>query len=74
MSSDNSDLILNKREVETTLTVDDGAIGVIGGLLVFFLFPRKEREQELLAVYRTQDAEPASDPPAVPPETAPATR
>ena len=33
VSSDNSDLILNKREVETTLTVDDGAIGVIGGLL-----------------------------------------
>ena len=25
MSSDNSDLILNKREVETTVTVDDGA-------------------------------------------------
>jgi len=33
VSSDNSDLILNKREVETTLTLDDGAIGVIGGLL-----------------------------------------
>ena len=33
VSSDNSDLILNKRELETTLTVDDGAIGVIGGLL-----------------------------------------
>ncbi|PZQ61109.1 MAG: type II secretion system protein GspD [Sphingomonas taxi] len=33
VSSNNSDLILNKREVETTLTVDDGAIGVIGGLL-----------------------------------------
>ena len=33
VSNDNSDLILNKREVETTLTVDDGAIGVIGGLL-----------------------------------------
>ncbi len=33
VSSDNSDLILNKREVETVLTVDDGAIGVIGGLL-----------------------------------------
>ena len=33
VSTDNSDLILNKREVETTLTLDDGAIGVIGGLL-----------------------------------------
>ena len=28
-----SDLILNKREIETTLTVDDGQIAVIGGLL-----------------------------------------
>jgi general secretion pathway protein D len=33
VSSDNSDLILNKREVETTLTVDDGQIAVMGGLL-----------------------------------------
>ncbi|MBB3473250.1 general secretion pathway protein D [Sphingomonas sp. BK345] len=33
VSNNNSDLILNKREVETVLTVDDGAIGVIGGLL-----------------------------------------
>ncbi|MEG3124731.1 type II secretion system secretin GspD [Sphingomonas sp. GB1N7] len=33
VSGDNSDLILNKREVETTLTVDDGQIAVIGGLL-----------------------------------------
>ena len=33
VSSDNSDLILNKREVETTMTVDDGQIAVIGGLL-----------------------------------------
>ncbi|MBX9795565.1 type II secretion system secretin GspD [Sphingomonas sp.] len=33
VSQDNSDLILNKREVETTLTVDDGQIAVIGGLL-----------------------------------------
>jgi general secretion pathway protein D len=33
VSSDNSDLILNKREVETTLTLDDGSIGVIAGLL-----------------------------------------
>ena len=33
VSSGNSDLVLNKREVETTLTVDDGQIAVIGGLL-----------------------------------------
>jgi len=33
VSSDNSDLILNKREIETVLTVDDGQIAVIGGLL-----------------------------------------
>ncbi|HEU0043776.1 type II secretion system secretin GspD [Sphingomonas sp.] len=33
VSNDNSDLILNKREIETVLTLDDGAIGVIGGLL-----------------------------------------
>ncbi|THD36969.1 MAG: type II secretion system protein GspD [Sphingomonas sp.] len=33
VSNDNSDLILNKREVETVLTVDDGQIAVIGGLL-----------------------------------------
>jgi len=33
VSNDNSDLILNKREFETTLTVDDGQIAVIGGLL-----------------------------------------
>ena len=33
VAPDNSDLILNKREVETTLTLDNGAIGVIGGLL-----------------------------------------
>ena len=33
VASDNSDLIFNKREVETTMTVDDGQIAVIGGLL-----------------------------------------
>ena len=33
VSSKNDDLILNKREIETTLTVDDGQIAVIGGLL-----------------------------------------
>ncbi|MGR6328280.1 type II secretion system secretin GspD [Sphingomonas sp. XXL09] len=33
VSNDNSDLILNKRQVETTLTVDDGQIAVMGGLL-----------------------------------------
>lgn len=33
VSSNDGDLILNKREFETTLTVDDGAIAVIGGLL-----------------------------------------
>ena len=33
VSTDNSDLILNKREVENTLVLEDGAIGYIGGLL-----------------------------------------
>lgn len=33
VSNDNSDLVLNKREFQTTLTVDDGQIAVIGGLL-----------------------------------------
>ena len=33
VSSDNSDLILNKREVETVQTVDDGDIAVTSGLL-----------------------------------------
>ncbi|SMF78015.1 type II secretion system secretin GspD [Allosphingosinicella indica] len=33
VSSDFSDLILNKREIETTITVDDGDIVGIGGLL-----------------------------------------
>jgi general secretion pathway protein D len=33
VSSNNSDLILNKREVETIRTVDDGDIAVISGLL-----------------------------------------
>ena len=33
VSNDNSDLILNKREIETTLTVDEGQIAVMGGLL-----------------------------------------
>ncbi|MBN8807723.1 MAG: type II secretion system secretin GspD [Sphingomonas sp.] len=33
VSSDNSDLILNKRELETVQIVDDGRIAVIGGLL-----------------------------------------
>ncbi|KQM63687.1 type II secretion system protein GspD [Sphingomonas sp. Leaf17] len=33
VSSDNSDLILNKREAETTTIVDDGQIAVIAGLL-----------------------------------------
>ena len=33
VSSNNSDLILNKREIETTLTVDEGQIAVMGGLL-----------------------------------------
>lgn len=33
VSSRNSDLILNKRSFETTLTVDDGEIFAIGGLL-----------------------------------------
>ena len=29
---------------------------VLGALLIFFLFPRKEREQELLAQYQAEDA------------------
>ncbi|HEX8257274.1 MAG TPA: type II secretion system secretin GspD, partial [Allosphingosinicella sp.] len=33
VSNDVSDLILNKREIETTITVDDGEIVGIGGLL-----------------------------------------
>lgn len=33
VSSDNSDLIINKREIETTVTVDDGEIIALGGLL-----------------------------------------
>jgi len=33
VSSDNSELILNKREIETTVTVDDGEIIALGGLL-----------------------------------------
>ena len=33
VSSRNSDLILNKRSFETVLTVDDGEILAIGGLL-----------------------------------------
>lgn len=33
VSSSFSDLILNKREIETTITVDDGEIVAIGGLL-----------------------------------------
>ena len=33
VSSSNGDLIINKREIETTQTVDDGQIALIGGLL-----------------------------------------
>jgi len=33
VSSNNSDLILNKREIETTVTVDDSQIIALGGLL-----------------------------------------
>jgi general secretion pathway protein D len=33
VSNDNSDLIINKRELETTVTVDDGQILALGGLL-----------------------------------------
>jgi general secretion pathway protein D len=33
VSTDNSDLIINKREIETTVTVDDGEILALGGLL-----------------------------------------
>lgn len=33
VSNSNSDLIINKREIETTVTVDDGEILALGGLL-----------------------------------------
>lgn len=33
VSGDNSELILNKREIQTTVTVDDGQIIALGGLL-----------------------------------------
>jgi general secretion pathway protein D len=33
VSNDSSDLIINKREIETTVTVDDGEILALGGLL-----------------------------------------
>ncbi|MCA3254008.1 MAG: type II secretion system secretin GspD, partial [Alphaproteobacteria bacterium] len=33
VSADNSELILNKREIETTVTVDDGQIVALGGLI-----------------------------------------
>src|SRR3546814_6387257 len=33
VSNDSSDLIINKREIETTVTVDDGEILELGGLL-----------------------------------------
>ncbi len=33
VSTSNSDLIINKREIETTVTVDDGEILALGGLL-----------------------------------------
>lgn len=33
VSNDNSDLIINKREIETMVTVDDGEILALGGLL-----------------------------------------
>jgi general secretion pathway protein D len=33
VSNDSSDLIINKREIETTVTVDDGDILALGGLL-----------------------------------------
>jgi general secretion pathway protein D len=33
VSNDNSELILNKREIETTVTVDNGEIIALGGLL-----------------------------------------
>ena len=40
-----------------------GLIGILlGAALVFFLFPRKDREQELLAEYQREDAPTASSP------------
>ena len=42
-----------------------GIIAVLlGAVLVFFMFPRREREQELLASYRAQDAQEAAAPAA----------
>jgi hypothetical protein len=32
---------------------------LLGGVLVFFCFPRKEREEALLAAYQAEDAAPA---------------
>jgi hypothetical protein len=37
---------------------------VLGAVLVFFLFPRHDRELELLRQYAAEDAEPGSGPPA----------
>jgi len=44
---------------------------ILGAVLVFFLFPRKQREDELLAQYQAEDDErEGASPPAAPPEPA----
>jgi len=44
---------------------------ILGAVLVFFLFPRKQREEELLAQYQAEDDErEGASPPAAPPEPA----
>ena len=41
---------------------------LLGAVLVFFCFPRKEAEQQLLRDYAVEDAEPAGNPPHSAPE------
>jgi hypothetical protein len=49
-----------------------GIIAVLlGGVLVFFCFPRKQREEELLASYAARDSAPAPPRAVPPPDLAP---
>jgi hypothetical protein len=45
---------------------------VLGALLVFFLFPRKDAERALLAQYHAEDTQGAAEPVIEPPVAAPA--